>query len=77
MIKKVVHQDSAIRPAGITLALEVAHELHAPAPVRRAPELSTPAPQMMGLRRSATRPNRRKVPLNRLTALNRLATVGV
>ncbi|MET7287696.1 hypothetical protein [Streptomyces sp. NPDC005573] len=78
MIKKVAHEQSVIRPAGIVLALEVAHELHAPDSSPRLPELPAPAaPHLMGLRTSADRPHRRKVPLNRLTALNRLAAVAV
>ncbi|MEU1411267.1 hypothetical protein [Streptomyces sp. NPDC005731] len=80
MIKKVLHEATApIAPAGISLALAVAHELHAPsikrvpkpheAPAResRLPEVAVP--QLMGLRTSAARPHRRKVPLNRLTAV--------
>ncbi|WP_306187402.1 MULTISPECIES: hypothetical protein [unclassified Streptomyces] len=40
------------------------HELHAPA--TRAPAVSVP--HLMGLRTSAARPHRRKVPLRRLTS---------
>ncbi|MFF4254014.1 hypothetical protein ACFY1L_22695 [Streptomyces sp. NPDC001663] len=64
MIKQVSHTVAGIDPAGLALALEVAYELHAPA--ARAPEL---APQMMGLRTTAARPHRRKVPLNRVAAM--------
>jgi len=70
MIKQVSHPVSSIGPAGFTLALEVAYELHAPAP--RAPEVVAPelvAPQLMGLRTSAARPHRRKVPLKRLSTV--------
>ncbi|MFD4571670.1 hypothetical protein ACFWNK_10590 [Streptomyces sp. NPDC058417] len=63
-------------PGDVTLALAVASALHEP--VRRpalpagtvedrAPEVS--APQLMGLRTTAARPHRRKVPLNRLTTM--------
>ncbi|GAA3822769.1 hypothetical protein [Streptomyces chiangmaiensis] len=80
MIKQVLHEATApIAPAGVALALAVAYELHAPsmkrvpkpyeAPSRemRLPEVAVP--QLMGLRTSAARPHRRKVPLSRLTAV--------
>ncbi len=92
MIKQVLHEATApFGPAGVSLALAVAYEMHAPAPavpeayeldtamadapveyalhttVTRAPEVSVP--QLMGLRTTAARPHRRKVPLNRLTAV--------
>lgn len=70
MIKQVSHTVTGTDPAGSTLALEVAYELHAPR--TRAPEVAVAvavAPQMMGLRTTAARPHRRKVPLNRLTTL--------
>jgi hypothetical protein len=39
------------------------------APVTRAPEV--PVPQLMGLRRTnVARPHRRKVPLNRISAMS-------
>ncbi|WP_210592532.1 hypothetical protein [Streptomyces sp. GESEQ-35] len=38
MIKQVSHSVTAADPAGFALALEVAYELHAPAP--RAPEVA-------------------------------------
>ncbi|WP_033324378.1 hypothetical protein [Streptomyces yerevanensis] len=66
MIKQVSHTATGTDPAGFALALEVAYALHAPQ--TRAPEVSV-APQMMGLRVTAARPHRRKVPLNRLTTL--------
>ncbi|MGW2642747.1 hypothetical protein [Streptomyces sp. NPDC001348] len=65
MITQVTHTVASTDPAGITLALEVAYDLHAPAP--RAPEVA--APQLMGLRVPAARPHRHKVPLKRLTAI--------
>jgi hypothetical protein len=66
MIKQVTHTVADTDPAGITLALEVAYDLHAPAP--RAPEVA--APQLMGLRvPAAAHPHRHKVPLKRLTAV--------
>ena len=65
MIKRVSHTVADGDPAGFALALEVAHELHAP--VTRAPELAVP--QLMGLRTSAAHPHRRKVPMNRLNTL--------
>ncbi|MFJ9816907.1 hypothetical protein ACIRU3_16835 [Streptomyces sp. NPDC101151] len=75
MIKQISHQVSGTAPADLTLALSVAHELHAPAPAPRAPEVA-PVPQMMGLRTSADRPHRRKVPLHRLTAIRELSALG-
>jgi hypothetical protein len=79
MIKQVLHEATApVGPARIALALAVAYELHAPAAQAsgayelralqtRAPEVAFP--QLMGLRISAARTHRRKVPLNRLTAV--------
>jgi hypothetical protein len=82
MIKQVQHEATApVGPAKVSLALAVAYELHASeahdlqapetyerrAPRSRAPELVVPQPQLMGLRTSAARPHRRKVPLHRLT----------
>jgi hypothetical protein len=52
MIKHVVHTVTGDGPAGLGLALTVAHELHAP--VRRAPEL-VPAVSRAAARRSAGR----------------------
>ncbi|MFG2793875.1 hypothetical protein [Streptomyces sp. NPDC048419] len=66
MIKQVSHPVSGLDPAGLALALEVAYELHAPE--GRAPEVVA-VPQLMGLRTSAARPHRRRVPLNHLAAL--------
>ncbi|MER5788074.1 hypothetical protein [Streptomyces sp. NPDC001980] len=73
MIKQVSHTMAADSPAGFSLALAVAYELHAPTeapvaptPAPRAPEV-VPAPQLMGLRTSAARPHQRKVPLSRMT----------
>jgi hypothetical protein len=68
MITRVSHIIADSDPAGFTLALEVAYELHAPA--TRVPEVAVP--QLMGLRTSAARAHRRKVPLRRLTALSAL-----
>ncbi|MEU9150248.1 hypothetical protein AB0D59_06810 [Streptomyces sp. NPDC048417] len=70
-VPQVSHAMAADGPAGITLALAVAYELHAPteaavAPAPRAPEVA-PAPELMGLRMSAARPHQRKVPLSRMT----------
>jgi hypothetical protein len=66
MIKQVSHPVAGTGPAALALALEVAHELHAP--VTRAPEV-VPAPQLMGLHTTTARPHRRKVPLNRLATM--------
>ncbi|MDR3084142.1 MAG: hypothetical protein LBV60_25045 [Streptomyces sp.] len=70
MIQLLVHEMTdtfdATAPAGLALALTVAKELHRPA--RRACEPAA-VPQLMGLRTSAERPHRHKVPLRRLTAL--------
>ncbi|MEU2285898.1 hypothetical protein ABZ614_28875 [Streptomyces sp. NPDC013178] len=70
MIKQVSHPVTGVGAADLNLALHVAYELHAPVTQRvaRAPEVA--APQMMGLRTSTARPHRRKVPLNRLTAVH-------
>nr|WP_067278189.1 hypothetical protein [Streptomyces jeddahensis] len=78
MIKKVQHEVTApVRPAEVSVALAVANELHAaatprvaetseiPAPGTRAREVAVP--HLMGLRTTAARPHRRKVPLHRLT----------
>ncbi|MFE0510619.1 hypothetical protein [Streptomyces sp. NPDC058964] len=67
MIKQVSHPVADNGPAGFTLSLEVAYELHAPAAPARAPEIA--APQLMGLRMPAARPHLYKVPLKRLTAV--------
>ncbi|MFJ9867155.1 hypothetical protein [Streptomyces sp. NPDC101165] len=74
MIKQVSHQAAGTGPADLALALSVAHALHTPAP--RAPEVP-PVPQLMGLRTSAGRPHRHKVPLHRLSAISELSTLGV
>ncbi|MFE2097126.1 hypothetical protein [Streptomyces sp. PTD9-10] len=79
MIKQVSHQAAGTGPADLVLALSVAHALHTPAPhtpAPRAPEVP-PVPQLMGLRTSAGRPHRHKVPLRRLTAISELSTLGV
>ncbi|MFE1878572.1 hypothetical protein [Streptomyces diastatochromogenes] len=75
MIKQVSHQVAGIGPADLTLALSVAHALHALTSVPRAPEVP-PVPQLMGLRTSAGRPHRRKVPLHRLAGFRELSTLG-
>ncbi|MFD3501665.1 hypothetical protein [Streptomyces sp. NPDC058678] len=58
MIKQVSHPATGIDPAGFTLALEVAYELHAP--VTRAPEVAAVA-HGAGRRASAARSRRRTV----------------
>ncbi|MFI9806662.1 hypothetical protein ACIHEJ_20270 [Streptomyces sp. NPDC052301] len=75
MITKVFHDVPVGGPAGITLALEVAQELHAPAAPPRAAEVVS-VPELMGLRTSAARPHRRKVPLHRLNAMRGLAVLS-
>ncbi|WP_369390230.1 hypothetical protein AB5J72_23230 [Streptomyces sp. CG1] len=84
MITKVSHQIAVRGPADILLALSVSQDLHAPIPAPREPEPAsrtpkpaprapelfvTTFPELMGLRTSAARTRRRKVPLNRLTAV--------
>ncbi|WP_030612476.1 hypothetical protein [Streptomyces achromogenes] len=73
MIKHVPHHMAERGPAGLTLALSIVSELHVPVPAPRAPELATraatPVPQLMGLRTSAVRRHRRKVPLHRLSTV--------
>ncbi|MFD9006056.1 hypothetical protein ACFV0T_34770 [Streptomyces sp. NPDC059582] len=70
MIKQISHPAIVNTPACFALALEVAYELNAPEPPK-VPELRAPevAPQLMGLRTSAARPHRRKVPLKRLSVV--------
>ncbi|GHD57767.1 hypothetical protein GCM10010317_046280 [Streptomyces mirabilis] len=75
MITRVSHSIEGTDPAGLDLALSVARELHRPVP--RAPEVTVPQPQMMGLHLSADHPHRRKVPLSRLSRLSRLSALGV
>ncbi|MFB7505196.1 hypothetical protein [Streptomyces broussonetiae] len=72
MITHVSHQITGRGPADFTLALFIARDLHLPIPKPRAPEVVTPPvpqPQLMGLRTSAVRTHRRKVPLNRLSTV--------
>ncbi|MFE9170666.1 hypothetical protein [Streptomyces kebangsaanensis] len=70
MIQQVVHETTdtvdATAPGGLSQALTVAKDLHSPA--YRAPEVVA-VPELMGLRTSAERPHRYKVPLRRLTAM--------
>lgn len=66
-VKQVSHPVTGVGAADLALALDVARELHAPTAPPRAPEVGVP--QLMGLRTSAARPHRRKVPLNRLTTM--------
>ncbi|MFF4796716.1 hypothetical protein ACFY2M_45695 [Streptomyces sp. NPDC001276] len=62
MSKQVLHEVTApVGPAAVSVVPEE-YEIHAPA--RRVPEV--PVPHLMGLRTSAARPHRRKVPLSRL-----------
>ncbi|MFF7599361.1 hypothetical protein [Streptomyces mirabilis] len=75
MITRVSHSFEGTDPAGLDLALSVARELHRPVP--RAPEVTVPQPQMMGLHLSADHPHRRKVPLSRLSRLSQLSALGV
>lgn len=75
MITRVSHSIEGTDPAGLDLALSVARELQRPVP--RAPEVTVPQPQMMGLHLSADHPHRRKVPLSRLSRLSQLSTLGV
>ncbi|MEV0223378.1 hypothetical protein [Streptomyces sp. NPDC050704] len=53
MITVIQHTATETGPAGLDLALKVAHELHAPAP--RAPEVAAAAPRTAAVRRSAGR----------------------
>ncbi|MEV5874044.1 hypothetical protein AB0L75_07420 [Streptomyces sp. NPDC052101] len=82
MITKVAHQNTDRGPTDIVLALTVFRDLHAPIPAPRRPEpasrtpqprapevVATPFPELMGLRTPPVRTHRRKVPLNRLTAV--------
>jgi hypothetical protein len=59
MIQDVSHKIAGLRPVDVTLAAPRVPEVAAP-----------PVPtELMGLRTSAARPHRRKVPLRRLTAV--------
>ncbi|MEU9475743.1 hypothetical protein [Streptomyces sp. NPDC048191] len=80
MITKVSHQNADRGPTDIALALAVTRSLHTPIPAPREPEqvsraprapevLVTTFPELMGLRTAPVRTHRRKVPLNRLTAV--------
>ncbi|MGW7524703.1 hypothetical protein [Streptomyces sp. NPDC054783] len=77
MITKVSHQIADHGPADLALALTVSQDLHVPIPAPRKPESAprapevvvTPVPELMGLRTAPVRTHRRKVPLNRLTAV--------
>ncbi|MFI9604209.1 hypothetical protein ACWEQ7_20030 [Streptomyces sp. NPDC004069] len=70
MIQHVVHETTdtidATTLAGITLARAVVKQPHSPA--NRVPEAAV-VPQLMGLRTSAARPHRHKVPLRRIIAV--------
>ncbi|MGW5367260.1 hypothetical protein ACWER6_16815 [Streptomyces sp. NPDC004009] len=75
MITQVSHNDvTGTGPAALALPLAVAYELHAPQAAPRVPEVAVPAPELMGLRTSAARPHRRKVPLRRLSSVHELGT---
>ncbi|MEU9986359.1 hypothetical protein ACFZCP_03890 [Streptomyces sp. NPDC007971] len=80
MIKQVSHQGAGTGPAALSPALAVAYELHAstaaprPTPVPRPAEVPR-VPEMMGLRTSADRRHRRKVPLRRLNTVHGLAAL--
>ncbi|MEU0335762.1 hypothetical protein [Streptomyces sp. NPDC006193] len=76
MIPQVSHHSAGRGPAHLALALSVAHELHVPVPAPRAPQVATPAPELMGLRIPADRPHRRKVPLHRLATMRGMAVLG-
>ncbi|MEU3982940.1 hypothetical protein AB0F77_23125 [Streptomyces sp. NPDC026672] len=69
MIKHITHPESTTTPTTTCVgpALDVAHELHVPAPPK--PPATIPPPQLMGLRLPAEHPHVRKVSLRRLTAL--------
>ncbi|MEV6804121.1 hypothetical protein ACH4NF_33305 [Streptomyces sp. NPDC017248] len=71
MIQHVPHRMAERGPAGLALALSIVSELYVPVPAPRAPEVAavTPVPQLMGLRTSAVRRHRRKVPLHRLNTV--------
>ncbi|MFE5405438.1 hypothetical protein ACFQ9Z_29550 [Streptomyces sp. NPDC056580] len=75
MITQVSRHDvTGTGPAALALPLAVASELHAPQAAPRVPEVAVPAPELMGLRTSADRPHRRKVPLRRLSTVHQLGT---
>ncbi|MES4886434.1 hypothetical protein [Streptomyces sp. NPDC096012] len=77
MIKKIPHQSTGRGPADFGMAISIASDLHGHVPAPRAPEVvRSPVPELMGLRTSAARPHRRKVPLRRLNTMRGLATLG-
>ncbi|GED86149.1 hypothetical protein ACIQMV_35530 [Streptomyces sp. NPDC091412] len=70
MIQYVVHETTdtidLTATAGLSLTRPITKEPHSPA--NRVPEAAV-VPQLMGLRTSAERPHRHKVPLRRITAI--------
>ncbi|MEU3277699.1 hypothetical protein [Streptomyces antibioticus] len=66
-VSQVSHPVTGAGASGLGLALDVASVLHPPATATRPSEVAVP--ELMGLRTGTARPHRRKVPLNRLTAL--------
>jgi hypothetical protein len=59
-IPQIPHVPAGAGAADLTLALEVAHDLHAPA--GRAPEVATPAPTSLGTTRRTKARNRHHTP---------------
>ncbi|MEV0642701.1 hypothetical protein AB0I77_48915 [Streptomyces sp. NPDC050619] len=64
MIKQVSHEVAGTDPAGFTLALEVAYELHTPqtrAPQTRVPEVAVAPGNGTGRRAKAAARSRRRI----------------
>ncbi|MHB9860734.1 hypothetical protein [Streptomyces sp. YIM S03343] len=59
-INRVSHVPAGAGAADITMALEVAYDLHTPAP--RAPELATPTPTSLGTTRRTKARTRHHTP---------------
>ncbi|MCX4738249.1 hypothetical protein [Streptomyces antibioticus] len=66
-VSQVSHPVTGAGASDLGLALDVASALHPPVTAARPSEVAVP--ELMGLRTGTARPHRRKVPLNRLTAL--------
>ncbi|MFF0593993.1 hypothetical protein [Streptomyces antibioticus] len=70
-VSQVSHPVTGAGASDLGLALDVASALHPPVTAARSSDRPSEVavPELMGLRTGTARPHRRKVPLNRLTAL--------
>ncbi|MFF8596753.1 hypothetical protein ACF061_36120 [Streptomyces sp. NPDC015220] len=71
MIQQVAHHsiENVEAAASVGVTFPLAPTRKPLAPVHRTPDPDALVPQLMGLRTSAARPHRHKVPLRRLTAV--------